>query len=175
MGDSAEKPNSLTFFESRRKTVALFLSTTVNKLDKKGRVSVPAPFRAALGADGGAQVILFRSPHHAALEGFAPKFMDEISARLDNFDLFSESQDDLATTIFGEAVPLSIDDTGRIVLPQNMIDHAGLGEEVAFVGLGKKFQIWSPKALSARQDAARKNVKSKGLTLPRAKGEAAND
>lgn len=154
--------------------MALFLSTTINKLDKKGRVSVPAPFRAALGGEGQSQVVLFRSPHHGALEGFAPKFMDEISARLNNFDMFSETQDDLATTIFGEAVPLSIDDTGRIVLPQNMIEHAGLAEEVAFVGLGQKFQIWSPQALEARQAEARQNVKAKGLTLPRGEGGAAN-
>ncbi len=158
--------NPLSQKESQA-SVALFLSTTVNQIDKKGRVSVPAGFRSALNSGGTSGVVLFRSPVHECLEGFDPKFMEDISSRLDHFDMFSETQDDLATAIFGEAVPLSVDDTGRITLNGQLMEHANLNEKAAFVGLGQKFQIWSPEKLEARQRDARKNVKDKGLTLPK--------
>lgn len=128
---------------------------------------MPAGFRSALNSGGTGGVVLFRSPVHDCLEGFDPKFMEDISSRLDNFDMFSETQDDLATAIFGEAVPLSVDDTGRITLNPQLLEHAGLKDTAAFVGLGQKFQIWAPEKLEKRQAEARKNVKSKGLTLPR--------
>lgn len=146
--------------------MALFLSKTTNKIDQKGRVSLPAPFRAAL-SQGGVRVILFRSPIHNCLEGFDPQFMEDMSARLDNFDLFSQDQDDLATAIFGEAVPVSVDDTGRMVLSEDLMGHAHLSENATFVGLGQKFQIWSPAEFEKRQQVARDNVKSKNLTLPK--------
>ncbi len=146
--------------------MALFLSTTLNKLDKKGRVSVPASFRAGLVGQDFQGVVLFRSSTLPALEGFDWATMSELSKRLDHFDLFSESQDDLATAIFGDSVALSFDQDGRIVLPEVLMVHANLKDEVAFVGLGRKFQIWHPKALEARRAEAQSNIRKKGLTIP---------
>ena len=151
--------------------MALFLSTHENKIDKKGRVSVPASFRAELSDEGFQGVVLFRSNVHACLEGVAWSYMKEIGDRLDDFDLFSAEQDDLATSIFGSAVQLSMDGDGRIVLPQDLIGFADLGEKASFVGMGSKFQIWSPLNFEKRRDIARQAVQSKGLTIPKgAKG-----
>jgi len=153
--------------------MALFLSTYINKVDRKGRVSIPAPFRASLSVAGEAGLslpglVLFRASGHACLEGFPWSRMEELSARLDHYDVFSSDQDDLATAIFGEAAPLSVDADGRIVMPQDLIDFAGIGEQAAFVGMGRKFQIWEPAALEKRRKQARSAVRDKGLTLPRA-------
>lgn len=156
--------------------MALFLSTHVNKIDKKGRVSVPASFRAALSSQSFQGVVLFRGQSHACLEGFGHDYMDEIGARLDRFDLFSEEQDELATAIFAQAAPLPFDGEGRILLPPDLMEHAGLDGEAAFAGMGRKFQIWAPEALRSRAEQARAAIKAKGLTLPRGdtpKGEAA--
>ena len=72
--------------------VALFLSTTINKLDKKGRISLPANFRAVLNDKQAQSIVLFKSPVHECLEGFDPIFVEEISGRLDDgFDMFSTS------------------------------------------------------------------------------------
>ncbi len=147
--------------------MALFLSTHINKVDKKGRVSVPAQFRAELINEQFQGIVLFRSHAHPALEGFAWSYMQEISRRLENFDLFSPAQDDLATTVFGESVQLAFDGDGRVVLPQDLMDFAGLSDRASFVGLGNKFQIWDADALEKRRIEARANVKSKGLTLPK--------
>jgi MraZ protein len=146
--------------------MALFLSTYINKIDRKGRVSVPAPFRAALSDQTFQGIVLFRSHSHVCLEGFGWATMEEIGGRLDKFALFSDEQDDLATTIFGEAVQLPFDGEGRVVLPQDLVSFAGIGESAAFVGMGRKFQIWSPEAYEKRRGSARDSVKKKGLTLP---------
>lgn len=152
----------------------LFLSTFVNKIDKKGRISVPASFRAALAGQSFQGIVLFKGTAHLCIEGFDYSTMIELSDRLDHFDLFSNQQDDLATAIFGEAVQCPFDSEGRIGLPEALIDFAALGESVAFVGLGRKFQIWDVKKYEARRETARQSVIKQGLTLPRAKSEAAS-
>ena len=147
--------------------MGLFLSTHINRLDKKGRVSVPSTFRAALAQESFQGVVLFGSHNFDALEGFSYSFMEELGQRLDSFDLFSDSQDDMATTIFGDSVQLPFDGEGRIVLPQSLIAHCGLEDAVAFVGLGKKFQIWKPESFEARKAEARARVKDNKMTLPK--------
>lgn len=145
----------------------LFLSTFTNKVDRKGRVSVPATFRASLAAQPFQGVVLFKAHAHACLEGFDYTTMDELGARLDNFDLFSNQQDDLASTIFGEAVQLPFDGEGRITLPEELVSFASLEDNAAFVGMGRKFQIWNPDAWTKRRKDARGNVVKQGLTLPK--------
>jgi len=147
----------------------LFLSTFANKMDKKGRVSVPAPFRSALAAQPFQGVVLFRATNHDCIEGFDFSSMAELSERLDHFDLFSSAQDDLATTIFAEAVQCPFDSEGRISIPAHLLDHARIGESVTFVGLGRKFQIWDSKNFDKRRDNARAAVAKEGLTLPQLK------
>lgn len=151
--------------------MALFLSTYTNKVDRKGRISVPASFRAALSAESFQGIVLFRSNNHVCLEGFGHSAMEGLSNRLDHYDLFSAEQDDMATAIFGEAVQLPFDGDGRVVLPGDLINFAKLDEHAAFVGLGRKFQVWNPSEFERRRDAARKSVQDNGLTLP--KGEVA--
>ncbi len=150
--------------------MALFLSTYINRVDKKGRVSVPASFRTALAGQTFQGVVLFKSHNHPALEGFGWAAMEEISRRMDHFDLFSDAQDDLATAVFGAAMQLPFDGDGRIILPEQLIEFSGLKDQAAFVGLGTKFQIWDPGALEKRQTEARKSVKDQKLTLPKEGG-----
>ncbi|MCK5384444.1 MAG: division/cell wall cluster transcriptional repressor MraZ [Alphaproteobacteria bacterium] len=146
--------------------MALFLSTFINKIDKKGRVSVPAQFRAALGEQIARGIVVFASHQHPCLEGFDWIKMDEISDRMDHYDLFSDEQDDLATTIFGQSVQLFLDGDGRVVLPGHLMNAVNLEEQATFVGLGRKFQIWNPESFERRQTQAVSAVQGKKLTLP---------
>lgn len=146
--------------------MALFLSTYVNKVDAKGRVSVPASFRASLVDQAFQGIVLFCSNAHPCLEGFAMSRMEELGRRLDAFDLFSSEQDNLATAIFGDAVQLPFDGDGRVILPASLISFADVSASASFVGLGHKFQIWNPQAFEARKAKARADVKAQGLTLP---------
>jgi transcriptional regulator MraZ len=145
--------------------VALFLSTFVNKVDRKGRVSVPASFRAALAGQSFPGIVAYRSFKNAALEGSGIDRLEEMSARLDALDQFSEESESLAS-IFADAQQLAFDSEGRIVLPQLLAEHAGITEAAAFVGLGRTFQIWEPEAHKSHQEALRERARRQGTTLP---------
>jgi MraZ protein len=144
--------------------MAVFLSSFVNKIDKKGRVSVPAPFRAALGADTSG-IVVFRSLQYEALEGCSIAHLELLSQSLEKQDLAPDVFELIETTIFGGSVQLPFDGEGRISLPQNLIAGVGITEEVAFVGRRKTFQIWDPKKLAAHESAARTKARAKDISL----------
>ena len=149
--------------------MALFLSTHVNKVDKKGRVSVPAQFRAALQGQSFNGVIVFASHKHACLEACGIDRMEQLSDSVDNLDYFSDTQDDLAASIFADAHQLPFDADGRIILPTDLAAHAGItsgsDSRAAFVGRGKTFQIWSPDTFEIHRKSARQRAASQAATL----------
>ncbi len=152
--------------------MALFIDTFVNKIDRKGRVSVPATFRAALAAQAS----------QAAFQGIValPSFkfpalhcagMDWMSALIDstaNVDLFSAEHDDLTASLFSDAKQLPFDGEGRVMLPESLCAHANLTEGAAFAGRGRYFEIWEPKALDAYKAEARKRAAEQQRTLRQA-------
>lgn len=146
--------------------MALFLSTFVNKIDKKGRVSVPATFRAALSGQPFPGIVTYRSFTSPALEGSGMDFMERLAASTEQFDAFSAEQEQITALIFADSKQLPWDPEGRIVLPEDFIAHAGIGETCAFVGLGNTFQIWEPGALRVAQDALRQRALRDRPTLP---------
>jgi MraZ protein len=152
--------------------VALFLSTFINKVDRKGRVSVPASFRAALATQSFNGIVAFRSFKHAAIEGSGIDKLDEMSARLEQLNQFSEEHDSLSW-IFGDSQQIPFDSEGRIILPPYMVEYAGIGENAAFVGAGRTFQIWEPAAYARHQDEMRERAKRQGITLPGGRATAA--
>jgi len=145
--------------------MALFLSTYVNKIDKKGRVSIPAPFRLAVAQESFHGVVLFRSYKLQALEGFPMSRMVSLSESMDGLEVFSDVHEDLASTIFADAHQLAFDSEGRIVLPEALIAHTELKESVALVGRGRTFQLWHPEIFKHHQKQARARVQKSGITL----------
>lgn len=123
-----------------------FSDTIINRVDAKGRVSLPARFRQVLAGQGSDHVILIRGDGIEALEGFGPALRQEIDRRLAPLDYFSEDYDALAAKFFADSVELPWDSEGRIKIPDHFASHARLGEQIAFVGFGRKFQIWEPQA-----------------------------
>ncbi len=145
------------------------MGTHRNRLDAKGRVSIPAPFRAALKvADGSDAVRVILRPSHkqASIEGWSVAGFDRLAAGLQKLNEFSDDRDDLAFALYGLASPLEPDREGRISLPEHLGAHAGLAEGVVFVGLGDRFEIWEPAALDRRMAAAQANSRARALTLP---------
>ena len=140
--------------------VELFLSTIVNKLDKKGRVSVPASFRSVLSGQRFYGIIVYPSFVNPAIEGCGFDRMERISAGIDQFDPFSEERDAFAVSILSNSYQLPFDSEGRIMLPQVLADHANLSDRVAFVGLGSTFQIWDPEKFEIFEREARDRARS---------------
>jgi len=145
--------------------VALFLSTFVNKVDRKGRVSVPATFRAALAGQSFLGIVAYRSFKLPCVEGSGIDRMEEMSGRVDQMAQFSEPYDNLAV-VFSDAQQLPFDGEGRIMLPQALAEHAGIADHAAFVGQGRTFQIWEPERFKTHQDELRERARRQGVTLP---------
>ncbi len=152
----------------------LLVGQHTNRIDRKGRVSVPKQFRDFYLARGGfTGVYVYRSPIVEAVEGCDEQFMERIAASLDDMDLFSADQNDLATVILGSAHALPFDPEGRIVLPAELVEHAKLESEATFVGRGATFQIWNPEAYRARHNEAFARVRDQGATLALKRGPEA--
>ncbi len=145
--------------------MTLFLSTFVNKIDKKGRISVPASFRVSLAKQSFNGIVAFRSYKFPAIEAMGSDRMQQLSSSVDNLDLFSDDQDDLTATIFADSHMLGFDGEGRIMLPEPLIAHASLNEAAAFVGRGATFQIWNPDDFEVHQQEARRRVQERQMTV----------
>jgi MraZ protein len=147
--------------------VALFMSTHVNKVDRKGRVSVPATFRAQIQMTGQSfpGVVAYPLLDQEALEASGIDRMEAISAALDELDE-AQQQQDLATMIFGRSQHLSFDPEGRILLPEPFLAHTNITENAVFVGLGKVFQIWEPGRFAAHEAGLLERARRQGTRLP---------
>lgn len=145
--------------------MALFLSTTVNKLDRKGRISVPAAFRAALAGQAFHGIVAFPSFKYPALQCGGFDWIEKLSAGVDSFDLFSDEHDAMTAALFANAQQLPFDGQGRIVLPDALAGHAGISDKAAFVGRGPLFEIWEPDAFTEYQADATRRAAEQGLTL----------
>lgn len=149
-----------------------FMGHHLNRLDAKGRVSIPAPFRAALrppGADplaGGSVAMVLRPSHTLpCVDAWPLHAFETLATPLQELDLLSEAHEDMATAIYADAFPLEADREGRIVLPPGLAAHAGLADSVAFMGMGRWFQIWEPAAAERRRAEARERTRVRQLSI----------
>jgi MraZ protein len=123
----------------------LFLSTYINKIDKKGRISVPSSFRALLMKNNFSGVVIYESVRSKCIEGCSLDRLEHLSRSIDSLDPYSDERDAFATIILGGSIKLSFDSEGRVVLPESLIKFANLAGEGCFVGKGQTFEIWNPK------------------------------
>ena len=148
--------------------MALFFSEQTNRVDKKGRVSVPAQFRSALGEALTLGVAAFPafSLNKEAIEVWPIARLEQLQDSLDrNYDRFSEDQKSLALLIFAEARQLSFDDTGRVMLPKVLLNTAAISEEALFVGQGRTFQVWNPKRYAPHKISIEKRAANGEMSL----------
>jgi MraZ protein len=141
------------------------MSTYVNKVDRKGRVSVPATFRTALADLSFDGIVAFPSLDYEALEATGIDRMEAISAGLDELEQPDEQQS-LATLILARSQRLPFDPEGRIVLPEKFTVHAHITESAAFVGLGPIFQIWEPNRFTEHESALLERARRQGMRMP---------
>ena len=139
--------------------MSLFLSSYENRLDTKGRISVPASFRASVSNEKFAGVVLYRSFTSNCIEGMTMSRMEQMAAATDKMGAFDSELDDLSAILFADARPLCFDVTGRIVIPTDLLKHAGISETAIFVGRGNSFQIWNPDAFRAAQEKSLNNLR----------------
>ena len=150
-----------------RKTF-LFLDTITNKVDTKGRVSLPSDYRAIV-KELSTEIVCYRSLTSPCIEGCTEELLEKLATDIENStDFFSETQDDLTNLIFGDAKRFTFDSTGRIMLTEKLLKHAEITDAAVFVGKGRKFQIWSEKNWEKEEQRIREKIK---LSRPSLKTE----
>lgn len=137
-----------------------FASRFDNKIDAKGRVSIPAPFRAVLAKEGADEIHCYPHLDHAAVEAGGLRLVEKIKGILAELPADAPLRETLEMVYFGECEKLKVDPDGRTVLPKRLRDHAGITEAVVFVGLGDKFQIWEPAAYERFREEARERARA---------------
>ncbi len=140
-----------------------FRGRFTNKVDAKGRVSVPAKFRTIVNTQGLNGIICSPSFKGAYLEAGGPAYGTMLDQMINRLGMFTEPHDDLAAVLYGESHDISIDGDGRIVLPEEMRAHANIADEATFVGFGARFLIWEPGAYEIFRTKALANAQSKSL------------
>ena len=134
----------------------MFLSTYENKLDKKGRVSVPASFRSYLSSLGYNGAICYPSFNNQSIEACSQDRIEKLSNTIDSLNPFEEKRDFFATSILSESISLQFDSEGRVSLSSKLLKHAKIKNNMLFVGQGKTFQIWEPSIFEKFKAQARK-------------------
>ncbi len=86
--------------------------------------------------------------------------MEQMASATDHMGIFDSETDDLSAMLFADARPLNFDVTGRIVIPSDLLTHAGITDRAVFVGRGNSFQIWNPDAFRVAQEKSLKNLRT---------------
>lgn len=133
-----------------------FLSNAINKVDKKGRVSIPASFRPVLGGQG--RLFTLLSVDQPTVEAGGAELIEKGEVQLACMDPFSTEYELYSFVLHGDSDRLNIDAEGRIILNDNIRAHTGIEDQVAFVGRGHFFQLWAPEKFTAYREQARAKV-----------------
>jgi MraZ protein len=137
-----------------------FVSHCTLRLDAKGRVSIPASFRAVLMRDGFDGLYCYPSFDRPALDAGGNALLAEIEALIARYSPYSEEREQFSAALYSTSEILKIDGEGRVVLPESLKGHAEIADAVTFAGLGHKFQIWEPGRFRAELAEATEKVRA---------------
>jgi transcriptional regulator MraZ len=137
-----------------------FVSHYLLRLDAKGRVSVPALFRAVLARDGFDGLYCYPALDRPALDAGGNALLAEIQSLIAGFSPFSEEREQFSLSLYGTSETLKIDGEGRVTLTETLKAHAGITDAAMFVGLGHKFRIWEPGRFRAELAEATEKVRA---------------
>lgn len=130
-----------------------FTSSSTNKIDAKGRVSIPLPFRKVLEGEAQPGIVLIPELYsEPCVDVLTAARYTRIAGAIDRMSPFDPKARALRQKYFGKAFPMQIEEaTGRISLPEQVLAVLAGADELLFVGLGESFQIWSPAVFAGHQ------------------------
>lgn len=150
--------------------MSIFLSKYFNKIDKKGRVSVPASYRAALTSEKFNGIIVYPSFKNNCIEACSLSHLENLGKIIQTLDPYSDERDAFETIVMGESVQLSFDNEGRALLPTYLTEQVGITDQACFVGKGLVFEIWQPELFAQHLKLAREIAQDKRFLLKNHQG-----
>lgn len=137
-----------------------FLSNAINRIDSKGRVSVPALFRSVLQRRGLGELYALQAIDMPAIDTGGMDLLERYETRMAQDDPFLRSSDDMSIFCHGDGAFLKPDGEGRITVTDFIREHTGITDEVAFVGRGHFFQMWEPDRFRSFREEARARLRA---------------
>ena len=141
--------------------MTFFLSTYVNRIDKKSRISVPSSFRGVLEHNGLKGLICYPSPTLESIEGCTFNRIKKLSDAIDSLGPFSSERSTFSSSILADSHQVGFDKEGRVILPSELLHSVGIIDEVAFVGMGETFQMWNPENYNTYKKETQKQAQEK--------------
>jgi MraZ protein len=132
-----------------------FLSNVTNKIDAKGRVSVPSAFRTVLVEREIKELYCLQDFAFPAISVGGPELLERYERQIAAMDAFSPQANAMSLLIHGGGVFMKLDSEGRLMVSDFVRYFTGISTEVTFVGRADHFQLWQPQAFLKAQAAAR--------------------
>ena len=120
----------------------MFRGITNINIDTKGRMAVPVRYRDFLSEESEQQLILTIDTEWPCLLLYPTQEWEVIEAKLQSLSSFNPATRRIQRLLIGHATELEMDNTGRILLPPLLRQHASLDKTAMLVGQGKKFELW---------------------------------
>lgn len=141
-----------------------FLSNATNKIDAKGRVSVPASFRTVVTSLKAEELYCFQDFVFPAVSAGGPGLLERFERQIATLDPFSPEANRMSLVVHGGGVFMKLDGEGRLMVTDFIRQYTGITSEVTFVGRADHFQLWQPQAFEEMQAAAREELRRGGLS-----------
>ncbi|GAB4293139.1 MAG: division/cell wall cluster transcriptional repressor MraZ [Ignavibacteriaceae bacterium] len=113
-------------------------------IDSKGRISIPAKLRKHLSPEANDSFILTRGTSEC-IDVYPMDQWNQMEEKLINLNPFNPDDLKFIRMISQYATDVTLDSQSRILIPQNLLDYAGIKDEVLILGALKKIEIWNPQ------------------------------
>jgi MraZ protein len=137
----------------------MFRSHYTHTLDSKGRVSIPVEYRVELQADGARPPFITKGDECLCL--YPDAYWTDYERRIIDAASFDPDGEALMRLTIAGSSPCPVDRVGRILIPQDLREHAKLEREVVFAGMGYFIEVWNPSLYA--EDEARTRARSRDL------------
>lgn len=132
-----------------------FIGQFPARLDTKNRVFMPAQFRRTLQQNGQQTLVVRKDFFENCLVVYPEsQWQEEIARVRSRLNRFDGNQQMVYRKLVSEAQELQLDGNGRLLLPKALLEKAGIGQDVLFVGMEQTIEIWNPQTAQVRQDEA---------------------
>jgi len=123
----------------------MFIGSFTYNIDAKGRIAIPAKLRKSLNPDANETFIMTRGTAQCIDIYPLNKWNELVASKLENLNTFDPKEAMFVRMFLQEAAEDKLDTQSRLLIPKNLIRHAGIEKEVFILGAIKKIEIWNPK------------------------------
>jgi MraZ protein len=144
----------------------MFRGINVITIDTKGRLTIPARYRSALGAEEKAPLVITIDTEETCLLLYTAAQWQIIEDNLQKLPSFNAAARRIQRLLIGHATDVELDSNGRVLLPPALRSYAQLEKDVVMIGQGNKFEVWNNELWEARREQWLAEEASHADTLP---------